>query len=274
MNSTKNAAAKHKGRADYADRKAARIDRLSARADRTRAASARAYGAAKRIADAIPFGQPILVGHHSEGRSRRDARRIEAGMRKAVELHNEAERTERRLATSEANNSISSDDPEAVAKLTEKIAKLEAEQARMKATNAIIRKHAKAETSATIAALVASGVSQGMAVHLLKGDGLGNIGHAPYVLTGHSAEIRRCKARIELLAKQAARPEVNEQIGDVRIVESDNRTQVYFPGKPDEATRVELKRAGFRWAPSVGAWQRQASAAAVLEARRIAARAT
>ena len=38
------------------------------------------------IADNIPFGQPILVGHHSERRARRDAERIQDGMRKVVRL--------------------------------------------------------------------------------------------------------------------------------------------------------------------------------------------
>ncbi len=38
------------------------------------------------IADNIPFGQPILVGHHSEKRARKDAGRIENGMRKAVKM--------------------------------------------------------------------------------------------------------------------------------------------------------------------------------------------
>ena len=38
---------------------------------------------------------------------------------------------------------------------------------------------------------------------------------------------------------------------------ADNRLQVFFDGKPDEAARDELKANGFRWAPSVGAWQRQ-----------------
>lgn len=38
------------------------------------------------IADNIPFGQPILVGHHSEKHARRDAERIENGMRKAVKM--------------------------------------------------------------------------------------------------------------------------------------------------------------------------------------------
>jgi len=38
------------------------------------------------VADGIPLGQPILVGHHSERHARRDAERIESGMRRAVKL--------------------------------------------------------------------------------------------------------------------------------------------------------------------------------------------
>jgi phospholipid N-methyltransferase len=38
------------------------------------------------ITENIPLGQPILVGHHSEKRARRDAERIEKGMRKAVKM--------------------------------------------------------------------------------------------------------------------------------------------------------------------------------------------
>jgi hypothetical protein len=37
----------------------------------------RAHDAVHRIADNIPFGQPILVGHHSERHARKDAERIE-----------------------------------------------------------------------------------------------------------------------------------------------------------------------------------------------------
>lgn len=44
---------------------------------------------------------------------------------------------------------------------------------------------------------------------------------------------------------------------NVGRVLSPNRLQVFFDGKPDEAARDELKANGFRWAPSVGAWQRQ-----------------
>ena len=35
------------------------------------------------------------------------------------------------------------------------------------------------------------------------------------------------------------------------------RVQLRFDGKPDDETRALLKRNGFRWAPSLGVWQRQ-----------------
>ncbi len=44
----------------------------------------------------IPPGQPILVGHHSERRARRDAQRIENGMKRAVMLVERAEYWEER----------------------------------------------------------------------------------------------------------------------------------------------------------------------------------
>jgi hypothetical protein len=67
---------------ERAEAKAERLEDLSER----RAQDAdRAHKAVHAIADGIPFGQPILVGHHSERHARKDAEKIENGMRKAVE---------------------------------------------------------------------------------------------------------------------------------------------------------------------------------------------
>ncbi len=57
-----------------------------------------ARAAVSAISDGIPFGQPILVGHHSEARARKDAERIENGMRKAVRLWDTAEYWKERAA--------------------------------------------------------------------------------------------------------------------------------------------------------------------------------
>ncbi len=69
------------------------VDRAEQRADRFEDYSERRADEAERareyvssIADHIPMGQPILVGHHSERHARRDAAKIENGMRKAINL--------------------------------------------------------------------------------------------------------------------------------------------------------------------------------------------
>lgn len=62
--------------ADRAGRIEARVDRLDERAGLAAGRSAAASAAHDRIADGIPFGQPILVGHHSEGRARSDHSRM------------------------------------------------------------------------------------------------------------------------------------------------------------------------------------------------------
>lgn len=81
------------------------VDRAEERADRfgdyseSRARDAdRAHAAVHAITGNIPFGQPILVGHHSEPRARKDAQRITDGMRKAVDMWRTSEYWTRRAA--------------------------------------------------------------------------------------------------------------------------------------------------------------------------------
>lgn len=81
------------------------VDRAEERAERfaeysehrTRDATA-AAAAVEAIAANIPIGQPILVGHHSERRARKDAERIENGMRRAVKMWETAEYWQSRAA--------------------------------------------------------------------------------------------------------------------------------------------------------------------------------
>jgi hypothetical protein len=81
----------------------------------------------------------------------------------------------------------------------------------------------------------------------------------PYSLQNNSAEIRRTKGRIEELTRRSTAVFAGWQFegGEVKINQQDNRLQVFFDGKPDAATRDELKHNGFRWSPNAGAWQRQ-----------------
>lgn len=69
-----------------ADRAEQRAERFGEYSEKRGAEAESARKAVAAIAENIPLGQPILVGHHSEKHARRDAERIESGMRKAVKL--------------------------------------------------------------------------------------------------------------------------------------------------------------------------------------------
>ena len=58
-------------------------------------------------------------------------------------------------------------------------------------------------------------------------------------------------------------------VGEVKADREVNRLQVFFDEKPDRETYSAMRHGGFRWAPSVGAWQRQLNNAAVWTARHI-----
>ena len=80
------------------DRAAQRAERFAGYKEHRAADAEQARKAVAFIADNIPFGQPILVGHHSERHARRDAERIENGMRKAVKMWETSEYWQRRAA--------------------------------------------------------------------------------------------------------------------------------------------------------------------------------
>jgi hypothetical protein len=53
----------------------------------------------------------------------------------------------------------------------------------------------------------------------------------------------------------------------IETAPEDDRVRIYFDGRPDEATRSKLKGAGWRWAPSAGAWQRKLTNNAISSAK-------
>lgn len=81
-----------------ADRAEARAERFEDYAERRQADASAAHAAVRELADGIPLGQPILVGHHSEKRARKDAERIQSGMRKAVRAWETSQYWEQRAA--------------------------------------------------------------------------------------------------------------------------------------------------------------------------------
>ncbi len=267
---------------------AARVERyeekLEAKRERLENAAERAAKTADalrereaQIARCIPMGQPILVGHHSERRHRRDLKRMDQLTRKAIEAREVAATLERR-AGNVGSGGISSDDPAAVLKLKEKLAKLEAKQEQMKTANAAIRKNAKLGKEAQIAALA----KLGLPAQLLEPDFCGRIGFAQYELTNNNGNIKRVRDRIAHLEREAARPEAEPVVCEAAATSGNgfraeenkeaNRLQIFFDSKPSEEIRSFLKQNGFRWSPTQGAWQRQPGWAATETVKQLKAK--
>lgn len=237
----------------YSERRAARHARIADLIQTKQAEATGHYNAARAAVEHIPFGQPILVGHHSEGRHRRDLARHSAKMTKAAETFKEVER----LQHAEPTRAILVTDSDAVEVLEAKIADAEARQERMAAANKLVRKQDRA-------GLAALGFSAEAIGGLFTPDFAGRVGFAPYQLSNNNANIRTMKARLVLLmSAKAAQPE-SRMVGNVRVEEcpDDQRLRLIFPGKPDAETIKRLKGSGFRWSPSAGAWQRQLTQAA------------
>ncbi|MFG1628971.1 DUF3560 domain-containing protein [Kribbella sp. NPDC049227] len=93
---------------DRADRLEARAEMLNDRAARHQTIADSADAARRQISDHIPLGQPILVGHHSEGRHRRDIARMDRLMQTTVESSQVARDAQRRadnlIGATEARN--------------------------------------------------------------------------------------------------------------------------------------------------------------------------
>ena len=148
------------------------------------------------------------------------------------------------------------DDPQAAAKLEAKLVKLESAQETMKAVNAYFRKNKTLEGCPSLTPEQITKLQQEMAQswHLDK-----SRPYPAYMLSNNNAEIRRIRGRIEQVRQHEDTHFAGWEFdgGRVEANKADNRLQVFFDGKPDEAARDELKANGFRWASSVGAWQRQ-----------------
>ena len=80
------------------DRAEQRADRFSDYSEKRASDAQRASAAVEAITEHIPMGQPILIGHHSERHARKDAERIQNGMRKTVQMWETAKYWEQRAA--------------------------------------------------------------------------------------------------------------------------------------------------------------------------------
>ena len=166
---------------------------------------------------------------------------------------------------------ISSDDPNAREKLAAKLRELEDAQEHMKAVNAWYRKHKSLAGCPALSAEAAAKLNAAM-----KNDWQQNpVPFESWALTNNAANIRRVKARIESLdaeqKKQETAGERAESGDGWKLIENTEagRIQFIFDEKPAQDVRELLKSEGFRWAPSMGAWQRMLNDAGRYAAQRV-----
>ncbi|MBQ7976530.1 MAG: DNA primase, partial [Clostridia bacterium] len=150
---------------------------------------------------------------------------------------------------------ISADDPQAIAKLKDKLEHLQAAQQMMKDINAYYRKHKTLDGCTILAPEEMEKIKSDMA----QSWHLEDKPFASYTLTNNNAEISRVKKRIEELEKKALTtfPGWEFDGGTVEANKAENRLQILFDDKPSAEVREQLKSNGFRWSPKANAWQRQ-----------------
>lgn len=213
----------------YEERQEAKRQRLEARAKRIREEAARKSERGWRELQAIPFGQPILVGHHSEKADRSYRSRAIGKIDKSVELHNVARELEER-AERIGTGGISSDDPDALQKLEAKLLQTQETHALMIERNREARAIGQPRP------------------------------YAAYQLSNSNGNIASIKKRIASLQNaRNATPRDSVAGNGWRFAESieENRYMFTFDAIPSEQIRQLLRSRAFKWSPSRNAWVRQ-----------------
>jgi len=171
----------------YRERRARKAERLRGWAEKREAKSVAAYERSSEMASVIPFGQPILVGHYSEGSDRRYRDRIGRVMDQSCEHAAKATSMRSRADNIEAQtaHAIYSDDPDATDRLRDRIARMEELRDGIKARNATFRKDHHAELKTMTA------YQRDMAMP-----------HRSYELTNLSGNLSRLRKRLASLEAQ------------------------------------------------------------------------
>ena len=250
---------------DYEQRQEAKRQRLLDRADKKDSQAAGSFQRAHDLVKHIPFGQPILVGHHSEARHRRTFDRSHNAMGKGVALNDEAKRLRSRAAAV-GSGGISSDDPEALQQLNAKLAKLETTQATMKRIN---RQYRKGGWDAV------EGLTQDerkRAEANMNADWRASSKpFESYMLSNNNANIRRIKQRIKELEAVAQFEDFREEFDGFATLAcvADNRVRVEFDQRPNRDITRFMRQSGFVFSRRAMAWQRKLTPAGLTAIKRV-----
>ncbi len=170
------------------------------------------------------------------------------------------------------NNVIFSNDQFALVKLNKKLDEEEAAHTEMVKRNAYYRKHKTMKGYEGLTDEQAERIDNKIETAYSW-----NKQPAPaWELTNSSARIRQIKERIaeiERLKQRADTPDDAKYPAAKGVTVTENselmRIQLKFEDKPDDATRTLLKSYGFKWAPSLGVWQRQLTSNGIYAAKTV-----
>lgn len=238
---------------NYEAKQNARRGNLLARAAKKRKTAEELARRSSELVEDIPMGQPILVGHHSEGRHRRTLERSQKAMSKSVDLHSEARELERRAAAV-GTGGIRSDDATAVDQLRQNLALLVDMQDTMKRINRHYKKggwDAVQDMTDEEKEHAKAALARDWRQHPRP--------YESYQLANNNANIRRIKQRIKALEAREGFQDSREAFdGYALMVDThDNRVRIEFDGKPNRATCQFMRKNGFVFSRQHMAWQRQ-----------------
>jgi hypothetical protein len=235
------------------ERLEAKLEKRAEWAAKARARSAQRFATGERALDGIPFGQPILVGHHSERRHRAAIEKCHSNTSKGVEEAKLADHHTSKAGglADQLDGSIFSDDPDAVERLEEKAAALDAAAERCVAVNKAWRRARKglAENDPPPAgwsggllppAHEDATTSRGMEYSWLRRRG-------PMDPAYDRANARRARQRVEDVKLRQARAARAEAGGGTLVEVSGAWARITFPEKPSRDVLDALRAAGFHW---------------------------
>lgn len=251
--------------ADRDTRIEARLERYEERANKAQGNAHQLHSQAKTMASVIPFGQPILVGHHSERRDRNYRGRIHGTFGKAFEEQAKATHC-RDKAQTVGTGGVSTTAPDAIAELQTKLDKMIAAQVTMKQVNAEYRKGGF-DGITCLSLQQIEELKATMSTVWRKNDKP----FPAYSLTNNNANIRRVRQRIEDITRLRESEALDITHEDFRLFTDNGRLQFEFNGKPNDKARAVVKGHAFKWSRYSGAWVRKATANAVRSAKQAAA---
>lgn len=201
------------------------------------------------MVEAIPLGQPLLVDHYSYKSDKNYRDRAWGKMEKSVEAGQKADYYRSKAEAAEKNTAISSDDPEAVTKLKEKLQQRQDLQSHMKKVNAYYRKNGTMKGFEGISGEKAAQIDESV-----KNDySWITAPYAPYELSNNNAEINRLKSGLKVW--NAVRKRVLSA-GSLRAakrlpIKKKTACSFFLTKNPARNSEVNSKAGGFAGRPRI-----------------------